>query len=338
MLNPIHGAFASGNKKMNMEPLISIVMPLYNKKREVTRSINSVLNQSVKHYEFLIINDGSTDGSENEVLKYKDPRIRLVSQVNSGVSSARNRGIKESACKIIAFIDADDEWDSEFLYHILRLADIYPEAGMYATNYYKIDETGRKSPAIIRGLPVDFEGILPDYFSIASSSDPPIFSSAVAVRKELICDVGCFPLKIKAGEDLLTWARLAATRSVAYSTKLLVDYYVPIHGSRKGRLDIINDDVGEGLKIIYRNRDQLSINKESFKKYLSRWYEMRALTLLRSSHRYHAILAAVKSLFYYRRMRGALLFLFCLIPLPNTVKIYETIRESSGSLLKNKLL
>lgn len=89
-------------------PNVSIIIPLYNKERTIKRTIESVLNQSYRNFEILIVNDGSTDESESIVLKIKDERIRLISKNNEGVSAARNTGIINAKGSWILFLDADD--------------------------------------------------------------------------------------------------------------------------------------------------------------------------------------------------------------------------------------
>lgn len=98
-----------------IRPEISIIIPLYNKKDFIGRAIDSVLRQTFKNYEILIINDGSTDRSPEIVQTYTDPRIRLINQENKGPGAARNRGIQEAHSPYIAFLDADDEWMEDFL-------------------------------------------------------------------------------------------------------------------------------------------------------------------------------------------------------------------------------
>lgn len=90
--------------------MISVVIPLYNKDKQIAKTLYSVLKQTYPNFEVIVVNDGSTDNSLSEVSKISDSRIRLICQENKGVSAARNRGIQEAKSDYIAFLDADDEW------------------------------------------------------------------------------------------------------------------------------------------------------------------------------------------------------------------------------------
>lgn len=110
--------------KINNEIIISIIIPVYNlENRNLDRCIQSILNQTYKNFELILINDGSTDNSEKicEQYIYSDNRIKLINQQNGGVSSARNKGIDYSKGTYIAFIDGDDYVDENYLEHFVQL-------------------------------------------------------------------------------------------------------------------------------------------------------------------------------------------------------------------------
>ena len=276
---------------MNEEnfPLISIVVPLYNKEHEVERSIRSVLAQTVDDYELIVVNDGSTDKGPKIAGKIKDPRIRIIHQSNGGVSAARNRGIEEVKSDLIAFLDADDEWLPDFLQIINRLRYRFSSCSVFATNYLYRNIDGSLMSTIIRGLPaVEWEGVLENYFQVASQSDPPIWSSAVGIRKEAIKSIGGFPLGVRAGEDLLTWAKLALQYKIAYSTHPCAIFC--LRESLWGRPTRVPDSVdvvGQELeKILERGGVK---GAGGLKRYVAHWHQMRASIFLRLGKHKEAI-------------------------------------------------
>ncbi|NLZ30356.1 MAG: glycosyltransferase family 2 protein, partial [Methanomicrobiales archaeon] len=116
-------------------PEVSVVIPLYNKAPYIARALSSIIAQTRQDFEVIVIDDGSTDGGEEIVRGFDDPRIRVIRQENRGVSAARNRGIEAARADFIAFLDADDEWMPTHLGALLRLRGRYPRAGAYGTAY-----------------------------------------------------------------------------------------------------------------------------------------------------------------------------------------------------------
>ena len=93
----------------------SIVIPLYNKRAYIARCLRSVFSQTHTEFEIVVVNDGSTDGSEHELEKLPDERLRRIDQANQGVSIARNTGVEAARHDIVFFLDADDTWEPTFL-------------------------------------------------------------------------------------------------------------------------------------------------------------------------------------------------------------------------------
>ena len=260
---------------------MSVVMPLYNKEVDVGRSVKSVLNQTVTDFELIVVNDGSTDRGPDVVQKINDNRIRIFNQENAGVSAARNRGINKSRSDLIAFLDADDEWKTDFLETILHLKEKFPSCGVFATNYVFREVNGKYHSPIIRGLaPHPWEGVIEDYFGVAVRSAPPLWTSAVSVKKEALHAVGLFPVGVTSGEDLLTWARLAAKYPIAYTTKpLAVFRHWASTTGIPTRIPAKEDFVGKSLELLFA--DSRIADKRSLKEYIGLWYRMRASMFFR---------------------------------------------------------
>ena len=107
--------------------IVSIIMPVYNKKKYLNKSIKSILNQTYKNFELIIVNDGSTDGSSQICYKFsqEDTRIKIIDIKNTGVSNARNIGLKNAIGEYVQFIDADDYIASNMLENLVGLARIH---------------------------------------------------------------------------------------------------------------------------------------------------------------------------------------------------------------------
>ncbi len=201
---------------------ISVVIPLYNKEREIEASLRSVLTQSLLPHEVIVVDDGSTDGSaavvERIIAAGTSTSVHLLRQQNAGVSSARNRGIAASQGALVAFLDGDDVWEDGFLAEIAALASEFPECGLYATAFRVAADDGLH-PAPCPAT----RGIVGDFFAESAHRYIAI-PSAVAVPRHLFEDVGGFPLGMKIGEDLHLWIRIARKYDVAFSPVPLVRY------------------------------------------------------------------------------------------------------------------
>ena len=207
-------------------PLFSVVIPLYNKEATVSRAIHSVLAQSVKKFELIVINDGSSDNSVDRVLAIKDERIALVEQDNQGVSVARNRGIEVAKYPYLAFLDADDEWRPDFLSVIAGLIESFPDAGAYATAYF-VKNPGRDLvPANLKYIPRSASGGLIDsYFRCIAYGTNPVWSSAVCIPRATFTNTGFFPAGVRLYEDLYMWSKIAINYQIAFNNKPSVIYY-----------------------------------------------------------------------------------------------------------------
>ena len=262
------------------QPAISVVMPLYNKERDVARAIRSALAQTFTDYELIVVNDGSTDRSVEAVATFNDPRIRLVNQENQGVSAARNCGVAEAKANHIAFLDSDDEWKPAFLETIFELISIFPDCQVFATAYYVQTRKSCMRPVRLWDVPArPWRGVLDNYFQVAICSEPPVCSSAVALTRAVFHETGGFPEGVASGEDLLTWARLACRYSIAYCSEPLAVFYSPDSLSdRPTRLPETPDRVSEGLAdLIASSGPDLRLWVE---RYLAHWQTMRAVTYI----------------------------------------------------------
>lgn len=187
------------NKKPNVNLTYSVVIPLFNKEEYIIRCIDSIFKQTYWPQEIIIVDDGSTDKGISLIRKkFKQPIIKIISQANSGVSKARNRGIKESQSNFVALIDADDEYTENFSKTMDQLIRDYPEEGMYGFGYTRF---GQKNTAGRYRGKTDYLKLYNEY------NLSPHSASSVVINKNQI-DFDIFPENCGMGEDLYAWLKI----------------------------------------------------------------------------------------------------------------------------------
>lgn len=211
-----------------MNSRFSIIVPLYNKAPYVRKALESIISQTIKDWECIIVDDGSTDNSLEVVNEYiRDvlcvmcdvcKNVRVIQQKNAGVAAARNNGVKASKGEYVCFLDADDWWEPTFLEEMDKLIKEYPDAGIYASNYiyYKPGKT-HVALSLLRGY-MDY----PKAYYEGSSM--PVWTGATCMPRKVFNEMGGFPLGIKLGEDFLLWAKTSLHYPVAFSEKPLAYY------------------------------------------------------------------------------------------------------------------
>lgn len=195
--------------------MISVVIPLYNKEQSISSTVACVLGQSYADLELIIVDDGSKDCSADIVreLLPSDSRIRLVCKPNGGVSSARNEGIRQAQGEYLAFLDADDYWEPDYLQTQADLIRDFPEASIWCTGYgHMIDE--QKASFIARGVTPDFRGLVDSYFARFMYL---ICTDTVITRRSMFELVGYFDERISIGEDIDMWWRILLHGQLAYT-------------------------------------------------------------------------------------------------------------------------
>ena len=202
-----------------MRPRFSVIVPLYNKEAYVRRTLESVIAQTYKDFECIVVDDGSTDNSLEIVrgLDNGDWRLEIISQANSGVAVARNNGVAKSKGEYVCFLDADDWWESTWIEEMDRLIKEYPDAGLYATNYvyYKPGKTH---------VALNLERGYMNYPEAYVHGEMPVTSITTCMSRKVFDEMGGFPVGIKLGEDFLLWAKAALHYKVAFCEKPLAYY------------------------------------------------------------------------------------------------------------------
>ena len=195
--------------------LVSVVIPTYNRAAQLPAAIESVLGQSYRPVEVIVVDDGSTDGTE-ALIRDRYPSVRFLRQPNRGPAAARNAGIKSSSGCYIAFLDSDDRWLQQKLERQIGLLRDRPEAGLVFSSVRFVDRYG--TPVEERRYDASFRGRVAERLLSWSG----IVLSSVVVRRSCLDRVGLFEEDLIIGEDWDLYFRLAMDSPVDFIEEPLV--------------------------------------------------------------------------------------------------------------------
>lgn len=214
------------NKKISIQklPFFSVVVPVYNKGAHVFRALESILNQTFKDFELIIVCDPSTDNSYSEVAKFNDSRIRIFNrdQPGPGGYAARNLGVIEAKAEWIAFLDADDIWLSSHLSYSFNAIKTNPQIGYGFFNSVKKigDKEIKRFDNIVDGVYSSID-LLKIYINIDI-----IHTNSIFARKSNLIEAGLFPDGIaKRGGDSDLWMRLMLCSSKCFVSSIVTNEY-----------------------------------------------------------------------------------------------------------------
>ena len=235
-----------------MSPYVTVLMPVYNGEKYLKEAVDSILNQTFEDFEFLIIDDGSTDRSLEILKSYKDPRIRIFqNEKNIGLIKSLNKGLKLTQGKYIARMDADDISLPERLEKQITFMDVSPKIGVCGTwlqTFGEIKKTVVKSP-------LNHEDICARMFC-----DNSIWHPTVIFRKDIIDRYHLFyDENVQGCEDYKLWVEMAKVTILANLPEVLLLYR--IHGFQVTKLgsnsqDIKNDLVENFLGRLLTNHEK----------------------------------------------------------------------------------
>ena len=228
-----------------MMPTITVIIPAYNAMVFLPETLESVLQQTWTDFEVLIVNDGSTDHIASWVSEAADPRVKLISQENKGLSEARNTGINHAQGEYIAFLDADDLWESTKLEKQIQCFETKPEIGLVYTWTQLVDETGKPT-----GVKYDsqLEG---DVWQQILVGDIVCSGSSAMVRRSCFDQVGVFDPNLSAAEDFDMWTRIAAHYPFAVVKEFLLNYRQHSSNMSRNHLKMM-----QALRITFEKRFQ----------------------------------------------------------------------------------
>jgi len=218
---------------------VTVVIPSYNSGKFVCKAVESVLRQTYGGpLEIILVDDGSTDDTSVAVAPFLN-RIRYVCQPNSGLSSARNRGIREAKGDFVAFLDADDEWLPDKLERQCELFERCPEVQMIHTDAYQLYEPEGRQVYVDQGK-ARFEGRC--YTELFRGNR--ITVSSVLVRRSCLQEVGIFDEGIRgpSTQDWDLWLRVARGYAIGFVSEPLVIYRHHASSGSRDRRMMIEDE------------------------------------------------------------------------------------------------
>lgn len=217
-------------------PLVSVVLPSYNAAAFIAKAIESVLAQTYRPLQLIVVDDGSTDETVSVANRYADS-LHLVSLPHLGYPGAvRNRGIEHADGDLLAFLDADDTWMHDKLEIQVDLLLTRPDLALVHSNLEVIDEHGRYLREIFLGVPGS-RGLTDDHaessFTQLMRGESGVWTSSVLLRRECIDRVGMFDESLAVAEDWDLWIRVARTFKIGYIERALARHRC--HPTNTGR-------------------------------------------------------------------------------------------------------
>jgi glycosyltransferase involved in cell wall biosynthesis len=198
-------------------PLVSVVLPVHDGERFLAEAVESVLAQTLRDLELVVVDDGSTDGTPSVLGRFSDPRLRVVTQSRLGLVSALNRGLAEGRGLYLGRMDADDVSEPARLERQVELLERRPQVGMVATWVTVVDEAGRSLRREV--LPTAHEDLVRRLLL-----RNPFQHGSVLLRRQAFEEAGGYRGDYGANEDYDLWRRLARTRELACVPEALYRY------------------------------------------------------------------------------------------------------------------
>jgi glycosyltransferase involved in cell wall biosynthesis len=252
---------------MSYKPLVSVVIPTYNRTQQTIAAMESVLAQTYPNFEIIVVDDGSTDGSDQTIQQFirqrtnSGPQIRFFRQTNHGASVARNTGISEAQGEYIAFLDSDDSWEIDKLeYQVRALQQFKDESAVCFTDARLVNNSGMDISSFqahgrnynqVMGIDRDAAKSLAESFS-------GFWISSLLVRSDIVRQIGGFSPDVSFVEDRDLHFRLSLVTGIAYVNKQLI------------RTDRTPSPVGSAI----RPWDRVEVQFRQQERMLEKWLKM----------------------------------------------------------------
>jgi len=274
-------------------PKFSIIIPLFNKEKDIINTLTSVFNQTFKDFEIIIIDDGSTDKSVDFINKLNDKRICIFSKKNEGVSIARNFGVDKANAAYIAFLDADDYWHENHLDILNSLIKEFPTHKWFASSYEKKHSSKLVSPmnSPILDKGENWFGEVSNFFNY-SYIDCLTWTSSLCMQKEFYFSLNGFDTKITHGEDTDFWIRAALKEKLIFSNKVTSQHNL-VSSNRSSKVDMKNR-----ININFDKFSEEEKNNSALKKYLdlNRYSLAIKYKLAKNQTKYEKLLKEIDSI------------------------------------------
>jgi glycosyltransferase involved in cell wall biosynthesis len=200
--------------------MVSVIIPAFNSEKYISQAIESVLNQTYQNFELIIVNDGSTDRTEEIIQNYLNGHLYIY-QKNKGVAAARNTGISASKGEYIAFLDSDDIWLPKKLELQVHYLTMHLDTDLVYADYSTFNDRGilEENLTLARQLPRPcgyiFHTLLFKCF---------FQTSTVMIRRNVLDKVGMFDEQFFVGEDYDLWLRISAEHRIGYLPEVVAKY------------------------------------------------------------------------------------------------------------------
>lgn len=210
----------TGVSSLPSPPSVSVIIPAYNVSRYIAQTVGSVLSQTFRKYEIIVVNDGSPDTEDLEhALEPYRSQVVYLKQPNGGPSNARNTGVRHARGEYVAFLDGDDLWVPEFLATQMRALHQDPSLDLIYSNAGVIRGTRQATWSMMDQCPSEGQATLENLLAERCN----IFTSSVVVRRSAVLDVGGFDETFLRAEDFDLWIRLARSgKRIAYHRQRLI--------------------------------------------------------------------------------------------------------------------
>lgn len=321
----------------NTNPIVSVIVPMYNVAQYITECIESVLAQTYPHFEIICVDDGCLDNTVELLNKFNDPRIKLIRQTNKGLAAARNTGINAALGMYIALLDSDDYWAPKKLELHVKHLQFNPEVGVSYSASLLVDENSRELgvgqfPKLKNVRPQDI-----------LCRNPVGNGSAAVIRRSALAEIGVLELiqhrfkvnyfdpDFQQSEDIECWIRMSlSTKWTFEGIREALTYY---RVNTSGLSANVERQFDSWNKVIAKN---INLNEEFFKKwkplaeaYQDRYLARRALQAgdsLKALKLMHLALIKDARILTQEPIRTTITYACCLLGLLPT-SIYKRIQS-----------